>query len=111
MKRGRMSDKPNLSMPFALRSQLAELELIRLFNEDLDSFERMEAIDEAIARLAEDAGRTQFLATIGLLHAALDFHMASITATAADDGTKVNDILDALVGKLDPEASLPYRRP
>jgi hypothetical protein len=84
-------------MSFAQRSQVAELELLQVFDQDLDSFERMEAIDRAVARLAEEGGRTQLLATIGLLHAALDFHLAGVTRAAAENGVKVEETLDAMI--------------
>jgi hypothetical protein len=86
-----------MTMSFAQRSRLAELDLVRVFDQDLDSFERMEAIDEAVARLAVDGGRTHLLAMIGLLHAAVDFHLASVASSATEHGTKVNDALDALI--------------
>jgi hypothetical protein len=95
----------DMTMSFAERSRLAELELVRVFDQDLDSFERMEAIDEAVARLADEGGRTQLLATIGLLHAAVDFHLSSVALSATETGTKVDDLLDSLISSLTPEGS------
>ncbi len=94
-------------MSFAQRSQLAELDLVRLFDEDLDSFERMEAVDHAVARLAVDSGRTQQLATIGLLHAALDFHLSNVEVSATAHGTQVGDVLDELIRNVESETPPP----